>query len=56
MPDSSSFSYATKDTVETRILHTALRHGNCIYSKDKEAAEMVPTTVAKRGGDDLSGR
>ncbi len=51
------YSYATKDTIETKILYAGLRQGTSIYIKDEsDATSTVASGVAKRGGDDFSGR
>ena len=50
-------SYATNDTIEAKILHAAVRQGTSNYVKyDSDTSYAVASGVAKRGGDDFSGR
>lgn len=53
---STDGSYATRDTVETRILSQGVRNGTSIYLKDEAGDEIVAdmqnvASAANKGGD-----
>lgn len=52
----AEISYATTDTVESRILSQGVRNGTSIYLKDEQADELVAempnvASAAHKGGD-----